>query len=339
MVKKSDLIKDYCKEFPNEKIYTLASIIFKKHPSEFKSLEQIRSKINYIKGHTGNKHRKYAAQPTPLNFDTTRKNKIEEIKAAKILILDIETAPLKAFIWDIWNQNIGIHQITSDWFVFTWAAKWLFEKKIYSSRLTSEESKNQNDKRIMQNIWELLNEADVVITHNGDKFDLPRINTRFLLHKIPPPQPYQSIDTLKSVRKQFGFVSNKQEFLNKKLGTPLKVETGGFDLWGKCYDGCEKSLKKMELYNIGDVKSLEDNYLKIRAWIKPHPNLGLFILDEHERCPSCGSNDLTECGKQYATTVNLYESLKCNNCGAYGRRKKSTLTVSQRKKILSSLPK
>src|SRR6266699_2886337 len=125
---------------------------------------------------------------------------LNEIVYAKILILDIETAPIRAKVWGIWNQNIYIDQIGDDWFVLTWAAKWLFEKKVYSGRLTSKEAIKQNDKRILKGIWQLLEEADIVVAHNGDKFDLPKLNTRFIIHKLNPPLPYQSIDTLKVIK-------------------------------------------------------------------------------------------------------------------------------------------
>ena len=159
------------------------------------------------------------------------------------------------------------------------------------------------------------------------------------MHGMNPPMPYLSIDTLKVVKGQFKFSSNKQEYLNISLGSDRKVDTGGFELWEKCYKGDKDSLDLMEEYNIGDILSLESNYLKLRPFIKPHPNMGLFILDGLERCPSCGSDDLQEHGKDYHTTVNVFEALRCNNCGAVGRRRKSKLTVNERRNVLSSSPK
>ena len=166
----------------------------------------------------------------------------------------------------------------------------------------------------------MLNEANIVITHNGIKFDIPKINTRFIINGLTPPLPYQQIDTLQAAKKQFAFSSNKQDFISKSLGTPRKIDTGGFELWERCYKGDIEALAKMEEYNIGDIISLEENYLKLRPYIKPHPNMGLFILDKHERCPSCGSDDLRESGKDYMTSVSIYELLKCNHCGASARR-------------------
>lgn len=233
----------------------------------------------------------------------------------------------------------GTAMIESDWFCLTWAAKWLFEDKVYSGKLTSREAKKQDDKRIIKGIWELVNEADIIIAHNGEKFDLPKLNQRFIIHKLNPPLPYQTIDTLKHIRRQFGFTSNKLDYVNQVLSLPRKTEHEGFPLWERCYNGDQAALNIMEDYNVGDVKILEETYLRIRSWIKPHPNLGLFILDKNERCPSCGSAELKEVGKLYHTTANTFESLRCDNCGSTGRRRKSNLTVTEKRFTLLSIPK
>jgi hemin uptake protein HemP len=241
--------------------------------------------------------------------------------------MDIETAPLLAFVWGMWEQNLIHEFIKSDWFVLTWSAKWLFEKKVYSAKLTPKEAKNQDDKRIMQSMWRMLDEADVVITHNGDKFDLKKLNTRFLVHRMNPPMPYISIDTLKSNKKQFAHTSNKLDYINNSLGVARKMKHEGASLWVKCYNGDSKSLDIMEKYNIQDVVILEDLYLRIRQWIKPHPNLALHITDERvERCPTCLSDDLRAEKKHYYTKTARYEAFRCNECGAVGRHRKTVIS-------------
>jgi hypothetical protein len=250
---------------------------------------------------------------------------------AKVLILDIETAPIRAFVWGIWNQNIGINQIESDWFCLTWAAKWLFDKKVYSGAVTPGEAVKQDDRRIIKSLWTLLNEADIIIAHNAEKFDIPKVNSRFLIHKMEPPTPYQTIDTLKHIRKQFGFSSNKLDYVNKLLNLQRKADTGGFELWERCYRGEGKALKEMLDYNVTDVRILEDTYLAIRAWIKPHPNMALFILDEKQsRCPSCGSGEMTEEGK-YHTYANIFQGYRCGNCGATARKRLSEVHIKQKR--------
>jgi hypothetical protein len=179
-----------------------------------------------------------------------------------------------------------------------------------------------------------------VIAHNGQKFDIPKLNTRFLLHRISPPAPFVIIDTLKHYQRNFAFLHNKLDYLNMRLGIERKEDTGGFELWVDCYDGKQEALDKMLHYNVGDVRILENNYLILRPWIRPHPNVALFILDEHEhRCPTCGSNKLKDEGKNYSTTANVYGLLKCDNCGASSRKRLGSVTIKQKRHLLISSAK
>ena len=344
--KKRLICEDYCKQYPDTKDYTLAKLIYSENRTEFLTIENARSHVRKVRGHIGEEARNQTADKTlfkPLTHDTHNSPKPfkEEINtSAKVLILDIETAPIRAYVWGIWNQNVGTNQIESDWFCLTWAAKWLFEDKVYSGKLTPKEVKGQDDKRIIKGIWEMVNEADIVIAHNGEKFDMPKLNARFIINGLQPPLPYQTIDTLKHIRRQFGFTSNKLDYVNKLLNLQRKSETGGFELWEKCMQGSTEALDLMEIYNINDVRILEETYLHIRAWIKPHPNMGLFILDESQsRCPSCGSADLEESGKHYHTTANIYVACRCTNCGATARKRLADITIKQRRHLTLSTPK
>jgi DNA polymerase elongation subunit (family B) len=335
------LCEDYCKQFPDMKDLTLARKVYDENKKQFKSVEAARNFIRKIRGHHGKHSRKTTADKTlhkPITYDT-RNQQTEKIQtSARILILDIETAPVRAYVWQAWKQNVQPNQIVSDWFVLTWAAKWLFEDMVYSGAVTSREAVRQDDKRIMKSLWGLLNEADIVIAHNGIDFDIPKINTRFLLHGFMPPLPYVVIDTLKHIRKQFAFTHNKLDYVNQLLELPRKVSHEGMEMWDKCYRGDQEALDKMLEYNVGDVRILEDTYLRIRPWIKPHPNLALHILDESQSvCPQCGSNHLTEEGKHYHTSVNIYELLRCGNCGATARKRLTALTIKQRRHLLTPI--
>jgi DNA polymerase elongation subunit (family B) len=340
------ICEDYCRQYPDIKDLTLARKVWKENLKDFRNTESARDYIRTIRGHHSERQRKYLGDKSlmkPLTYDTRnspRPFKEEINTSAKVLVLDIETAPIRAFVWGIWNQNVALNQIQSDWFCLTWAAKWLFEDKVYSAKLTPKEVLVQDDSRIIKGIWELVNQADIVIAHNGEKFDIPKLNTRFIVNGLQPPLPYQQIDTLKHIRRQFGFTSNKLDYVNKLLNLERKTDTGGFELWENCMKGDKDSLDMMESYNVNDVKILEETYLHIRAWIKPHPNMGLFILDEMQsRCPSCGSADMNEMGKNYYTTANAYASLRCGNCGATSRKRLADVTIKQKRHLLLSSPK
>ena len=246
---KTKIVKDYLALYPNTKALTLAKKILEENEGVFKSVETIRTQIRHYRGSKGDRSRNELKDRTyqqQLTYDT-RNSTMEKINtSAKVLILDIETAPINAYVWGIWNQNIGTHQIQSDWFCLTWAAKWLFEDKVYSAKLRPNEVQNQDDKRIIEGIWKLVNEADIVIAHNGEKFDMPKLNSRFIINGLNPPLPYQQIDTLKHIRRQFGFTSNKLDYVNKLLNLERKKETN-FELWERCMKGNANALSALRM--------------------------------------------------------------------------------------------
>ena len=246
---------------------------------------------------------------------------VDEVYMPNILILDIETAPLRGFIWRLWKQNVYIDQIISEWFMLTWSAKWLGSPEVMSAKLTSEEALEENDKRIVTDLWNLLNDADMVIAHNGDQFDIPKIKTRFLLHGLPPTTFYHQIDTKKVASKEFGFSSNKLDFLAQQFGYGNKIHTE-FSLWDRCLKGDETALTEMSIYNNQDVILLEKIYLKLRPYIKSHPNVTLYDDSHGNRCPSCGGKNLHK-EDYFYTNVNKFPVYRCQSCGALSRDRKA----------------
>lgn len=250
----------------------------------------------------------------------TKESKVQEDKR-KILFLDIETAPLVGYIWGRWKQNIAINQTVSEWFILSWAGKWANDDVVLSDVLTPQEALQEDDFRISKSLWEVLNQADVVITHNGIRFDHPKINTRFLIHDLPPTRPFRVIDTLKEVRHTFSFSSNKLDNIMIQLNVDRKLETS-FELWKKCLRGDQESLNYMEKYNQYDVVGLERVFAKLKPWIRNIPHFTLYnTVEPGERvCPSCGGKHLKE-DRIYTTSVNKYKLYRCQDCQSLSRER------------------
>lgn len=235
----------------------------------------------------------------------------------KILLFDIETTPLKVYAWGLYDQTISTKAIIDDWYMLTWAAKWYGEDKVYTGKLTPTESLNKDDKRITEDIWYLLDEADVIMGHNSNKFDIKKLNARFLMHGFNSPSPYHKIDTLQIARQNFAITSNKLDYLNEVLGITRKIENEGLQLWIDCMNGKQEALNTMETYNIGDVIALEELYERLRPWIKGHPN----VTEKKDCCASCGSEDvtlITTFGK--TSKYNIY---RCNSCNSLNKDTKA----------------
>lgn len=198
-----------------------------------------------------------------------------------------------------------------------WSAKWLDDKKVISRALPDYkyDHKKPCDKKILQDLWNLLDEADVVVAHNGFKFDRRKANARFLIHGMTPPSPYKMVDTLTVARSMFMFTSNKLGDLGHYLGVGSKVDTGGFDLWIDCMDGKKTAWNKMVKYCKNDVVLLEKVYNKLRPYIKNHPNSNIYNQTINS-CPKCSSSDLIKRGYSFLTNGKK-QRFKCNNCGGW----------------------
>jgi len=238
----------------------------------------------------------------------------------KILVLDIETALMTVQTFHSAEQRIPQHMIVKDWFVICWAAKWLFSNETMSDCCTSKEAVVENDQNVINSAWQLLDKADIVITHNGRRFDHRKLNARFIYYGLARPSHYLTIDTLKATQKQFATSSHKQDYLTKYLKLPEKLKTD-IDLWKECSKGNKQALKRMVKYCRGDVRGLEELYLTIRAWIDNHPNLPLYTDFEGDSCPNCMSENIKK-GGYYYTPTGKYETFRCE-CGAFGKSRKA----------------
>jgi len=254
----------------------------------------------------------------------------------KVLILDIETAPMTVFVWGLYKQRINSTNIISDWFLLSWSAKWLFDPEMMSDVLTPREAKKKSDKRIAKSMYALVDKADIIIAHNGKSFDMRKLNARFISHGLNPPSPYQIVDTLLHSRRNFAFSSHKQDYLTKFLKLPEKLGTN-FELWIRCFNGEQEALDEMVEYNRHDVGGLEELYLTLRPWMKSHPNIGIYVEADKKVCANCGSSKLTLMSmKHYVTPMGKYRVHRCE-CGAIVRERLSGLSPTDRNKLTASI--
>lgn len=248
----------------------------------------------------------------------------------KILLFDIETSPLMVYVWGLWENNVSLNQVVEDWSVLSWSAKWLGEKQLMYE--DNRKSKNiRDDKKLLKRIWELLDEADIVITQNGKSFDSKKLNARFIQHKMEPPSSYKHIDTKVLAKKHFGFTSNSLEYMTDKLCKKYKKlkhkNFPGQELWNECLKGNPKAWKEMEKYNKHDVLALEELYTKLQPW-DASVNFNLYSKSEAPVC-SCGSKDFQKRGF-FFTNVGKYQRYRCKRCGAETRDRKNILDKNVR---------
>ena len=224
----------------------------------------------------------------------------------KILLLDIETAPNLAYVWGLWQQNVGINQIESSGYVLCWAAKWLGQEMLMFDSV-----KKSGREKMLKRIHKLLDEADAVVHYNGVKFDIPTLNKEFIKAELYPPAPYKHIDLLLHCRRIFRFESNKLDYVSRALGLGKKVKHEGFELWVQCMAGDGAAWRTMEEYNRHDVTLLEGLYAKVLPWIHGHPNRS--VHGEGLVCPNCG-HDRAQARGYSVTRAAKYKRYQCCGC-------------------------
>lgn len=229
------------------------------------------------------------------------------MKKPKILFFDIETSPNLAYVWGKYQQDVIAYEAESE--MISFAYKWLGDPKV----ICETKQYDKTDKELVSKLAKILQEADLIVAHNGDQFDLKKTRTRMLFHGHDVLGPVTTIDTLKIAKRYFKFNSNRLDDLGKYLAVGRKVKHTGFDLWLGCLKGKPDSWKLLAKYNKQDVLLLERVYLKMLPWIERHPSIAAF--SDRENCPNCGSSKIIKDGVRLSTR-NLHQKWLCKSCGS-----------------------
>lgn len=251
------------------------------------------------------------------------------MKNNKLLILDIETRPALAYIWRMFDENIGLEQLVQPSEIISVGAKWYGKTKTYYADVRYRKGVELDplDRvEMLDMIRELWAESDAIITFNGDRFDLPKLRGEFVRAGISPPPPVASIDVRKTTS-AMGFTSGKLAHVGPLLGCGEKIETGGFVLWAEYLAGDPAARQAMKVYNIQDVALLEAVYTKVRPYITSHPYIG----DKAEQCPVCDSSNIQQRGVR-RTRAFLVTRIHCQDCGAWSSGPKRKIGAKEKVK-------
>jgi hypothetical protein len=241
---------------------------------------------------------------------------------ARIATADIETSPLESYTWGLWDQNIGLEQIKVDWSILAYCFKWLDDPKpIYADTGGRGAEKVRDDSCLLMGLWQLLDDCDILVVQNGARFDVPKINSRLFAGGYSPYSPIRIIDTLTVNKRYFGHTSNKLAWVSKYTDQQKldHRKYPGFELWKACLADDPKAWREMRRYNIADVVSTEQLYLKQRPWITNHPNLNVY-RETVSDCPKCGSHSMQRRGIA-VTNTGKYSRYQCMGCGGWSRGK------------------
>ena len=248
---------------------------------------------------------------------------VERLKKSELNVcsIDIERAPAMSYHWGLWKQNIGTQNIVDPGGMMCFSYKWYDSDKPVNVAEWS-----HGKEGMLETLWSVLDEADILVHYNGAKFDVPHMQTELAVAGYNPPSGFKQIDLLSTARKQFNFLSNKLDYVADQLGVGRKTETGGFDLWLRCMAGDPEAQQQMSDYNDDDVILTEKLYDRMRPWIPNHPHMGTYIGNAWA-CACCGYDLRDEdFAKTYRTQVQTYGSTACPECGHWNRTSVTTGT-------------
>jgi uncharacterized protein YprB with RNaseH-like and TPR domain len=255
------------------------------------------------------------------------------VEGPRILFIDIETKPILAQVWGMWDQNVGLNQIQQDWSILSFCAKWKGSEEIIYMDLAGQ-ADFEDDSILLDALWRLLNEADFVVGQNSKRFDVKKIFARFVLNGLPKPSHFRQIDTLEIAKRQFGFTSNKLEYMTDKLCTVYKKQVHktfpGHLLWAECLKGNPLAWSEMKEYNIYDVLSLEELYDILSSWDDKLPNFDVYVD---------GILDMSvwiEDGFHYSN-FGKYQRYRNIETGVQRRSRVNELSKEKRKTLLSNI--
>jgi DNA polymerase elongation subunit (family B) len=242
----------------------------------------------------------------------------------KILFWDLETTPNKGYFWDlkIPGKYLPPGSIDEERTIICGSWRWKGQKTIFSSCVDSASPKD--DRLVVQQICDIVRQADAIVAHNGDDFDIRWLNGRAVFHGFAPLPPVIQIDTKKIAKKKFKLNSYTLDYMAQffKIGKKIRTE---FDLWKLCVIGDVKALARMVRYNRHDIVLLEGVYSRMAPYVPAHINLRLFT--NRPVCELCGTTRIQYRGYYLAKTLR-YRQWAClrAGCGHWTHARKSEKT-------------
>lgn len=240
----------------------------------------------------------------------------------KIILWDVEVSGIVTTQWNLYPSFIHHSNMLDDWFMICVAWKELGSKKVnVVSVLDDPKRFNKNHKddyHVIKTLRDVLQDTDLLIHHNGDKFDLKMFNSRLIYHNLEPLQPILTVDTLKEIKKVSKFTSHRLDFLGTKFFGFGKDETPP-GTWLRAMQGNKKDIQTMAKYNKTDVVLLEKIYEKFKPYMKNHPHIWANKEDRFHTCRNCGSTHIKKNGTKVTKAGVLKQEIQCQKCGSYER--------------------
>ena len=241
----------------------------------------------------------------------------------KICTVDIETRPHIGATWGKWEQNVIWWERYGGIISIAWKMRGEKTKVLALTDYPNYKVGKEDDKQLLIDFCKEVDDADIFIYQNGDRFDLPMIQTRLLYHRLPPLRHRQTIDTLKIFRGNFKFPANNLDEVCEYLGLGNKLRTDK-NLWKDCLNPKlpeavrMKAWKYMKLYNKHDVDLTEEVCELVLPFTKNGVNANVYN-NTLIRCPNVtctGRASIVKRGFSH-TALGKFQQYQCMGCYKY----------------------
>ena len=248
----------------------------------------------------------------------------------RLLFWDIETSHNLVAVFKLFKQDyIGHENLLQERFIICASWKWAEMTRVESvsglDHMTRWLRKPHDDYHVVKTLHGVLSEADIIVAHNGDRFDTKFVEARMIYHGMKPLPPLISIDTLKVAKKRFLFNSNRLDYLGAYLGVGRKQPTTS-GLWLRVLKGDRAAIREMVRYNRRDVLLLERVFEKLRPYVAAR------LVSSVQNCPRCAAGRLQARGFQQSL-VATYQRYQCLQCGGWSRKLKSEKEQGERPEV------
>jgi hypothetical protein len=235
-------------------------------------------------------------------------SKYKKLLPDRTLYFDIETMPCVGVFWRP-GYNITVHPEAI--LRPSWASliqyKWKDDKEVKVIKLTKQELIEGNDKSLWERFIPIYNSADLVVTQNGKRFDVPWLKYRAMIHGLTPVKPLKQVDTKVEWAREFASPSNKLDYMGKVLGFGGK-DVMNFNDWLELMKGNMVYYRKMIHYGAKDVILLQQVHKRSFDYL-PSP-----AIVKAGTCPGCLSKKVVKNGtRRFANGWKQHQM--CKGCG------------------------
>jgi DNA polymerase elongation subunit (family B) len=242
----------------------------------------------------------------------------EEGMNPRLVFFDTERLPPTWWAWESNKpQYLNHSQLLSNGFFSSiqWMHEWESKPSAYSltDKLKYFRENPACDKHVCIKAAEVIENVDILVAHNGKRFDWKHLKARWLYHEIPVPKKPYIVDTLTEARTS-AFPSNSLAGLSKHLKI---CEKGTNDadiitmLTGSMKDRIEH-INKQTKYGLKDIQPLKELYYRLLPGMERHPNMSAYT--GLPCCPRCGSQEYQSRGDTLLSGGIKRKSFSCKNC-------------------------